>query len=209
MNLNKRVYVLDSDDSRRAILTRTCLNAQIHAEPCEDLSELINAQRQDGIILYSQGDEPDELDNLFRITSTINRRLPVICYSDDPSPQQIVAAMISGALSYLVWPIGEDELRSALTLKSEQRFLVELRNKKRESSMLVAALTNREQEVLRQMTLGHSSKGMARELGISYRTVEVHRASLLKKLGTKSTSDAVRIGVYAGLDDESIISNSH
>ena len=75
--------------------------------------------------------------------------------------------------------------------------------------MLVAALTNREQEVLRQMTLGHSSKGMARELGISYRTVEVHRASLLKKLGTKSTSDAVRIGVYAGLDDENIISNSH
>jgi|GEM_PF-5614479 len=209
VNLNKRIYVLDPDASRRALLTRTCLNAEIHAEPCENLAELISAQRQDGIILYSQDDRLDQLDDLFRVTSTINRRLPVICYSEDPTAKQIVTAMISGALSYLVWPIAEDELRAALTLKSEQRFLVELRNKKNESSRMVSSLTLREREVLRQMTLGESSKGMARTLGISHRTIEVHRASLLKKLGIKNTSDAVRIGVYAGLDEENSLPVTH
>lgn len=208
MNLNKRVYVLDSNAARRASLTRTCLNAQIHAEPCEDVGELISAQRQDGFILYSETGRPRDLENLLDITSSINRRLPVICYAEDPSPQQIVAAMMSGALSYLVWPIDEDAVRSALTLRTEQRFMVELRNKKAENARLVASLTKREREVLKQITLGNSSKAMARELGISYRTVEVHRASLLKKLGSRGTSDAVRIGVYAGLDVEDADSNA-
>ena len=48
---------------------------------------------------------------------------------------------------------------------------------------------------------GYSSKEIAARLGISPRTVEIHRGNMLRKLGNVSSADAVRIGIYAGVDD--------
>ena len=50
------------------------------------------------------------------------------------------------------------------------------------------------------MTRGYSNKAIARQLEISPRTVEVHRANMLAKINARSSADAVRVGVYAGLD---------
>jgi two-component system response regulator FixJ len=54
-------------------------------------------------------------------------------------------------------------------------------------------LTRREREVLAEITAGASNKEAGRRLGISPRTIEVHRASIMDKLGAKNTADLVRI----------------
>ena len=61
------------------------------------------------------------------------------------------------------------------------------------------ALTPREKAVLAALVTGRSNKEIAREMGISHRTVEVHRASLMTRLGARNLAEAVRMGLAAGL----------
>jgi FixJ family two-component response regulator len=56
-------------------------------------------------------------------------------------------------------------------------------------------LTRREQEVLHRILLGHSDREIGGELGISPRTAEVHRSSIMKKLGARSTTDLIRMAL--------------
>jgi len=63
----------------------------------------------------------------------------------------------------------------------------------------VAALSTREREVLQRLLTGTSNKLIARELDISPRTVEMHRARMLGKLGAGTTAEAVEIGRRAAL----------
>ena len=67
--------------------------------------------------------------------------------------------------------------------------------------MRIAALTPREQDILRGLVRGHPNKTIAFDLGISPRTVEVHRANVMTKLGVHSLSDALRLAFAAGLAD--------
>ena len=69
-----------------------------------------------------------------------------------------------------------------------------------EAADLIRTLSPRETHVLALMTRGYSNKAIARQLEISPRTVEVHRANMLAKINARSSADAVRVGVYAGLD---------
>jgi two-component system, LuxR family, response regulator FixJ len=63
----------------------------------------------------------------------------------------------------------------------------------------LAALTPREREVLEQLVIGRSNKAIARELGISPRTVEIHRARVMEKMQAESLSQLVRMAFVAGI----------
>ena len=71
--------------------------------------------------------------------------------------------------------------------------------RRRRAAEEVARLTPRQREVLRQMTTGLRNKQIAAGLGLNEKTVKMHRAALLTKLDVKSSADAVRIAVEAGL----------
>lgn len=64
---------------------------------------------------------------------------------------------------------------------------------------LVAALTPRQREVLVEMIRGNRNKQIAVSLGIDEKTVKMHRAGMLRRLGAPTSADAIRIGVEAGL----------
>ena len=74
----------------------------------------------------------------------------------------------------------------------QAREAAEARNK-------TAALSPREREVLDGLAAGKPNKVIAYDLGISRRTVEVHRARMLKRLGTRSSAEAIRLSVIAAL----------
>ena len=76
-----------------------------------------------------------------------------------------------------------------------RRKMVEARNK-------IAMLSPREREVLDWLAEGCSNKMIGRELGISPRTVEIHRANLMSKLGTDHSAQAVRLRLEAKLDED-------
>ena len=70
-----------------------------------------------------------------------------------------------------------------------------------EARARLAPLTSREMDVLEGLVRGHPNKTIAYDLGISPRTVEIHRANLMTKLEVASLSDALRIAFAAGLGD--------
>ncbi|HYI47300.1 MAG TPA: response regulator [Allosphingosinicella sp.] len=65
----------------------------------------------------------------------------------------------------------------------------------------VAALSDRQRDVLRGILRGQPNKIIAWELGLSIRTVETYRAQMLEKLGVRGTAEAVRLALAAGLSD--------
>ena len=64
----------------------------------------------------------------------------------------------------------------------------------------VDALSPRERNVLDQLVAGLSNKEIAGVLTISHRTVEIHRANMMRKLDAKSVADVIRIALYAGVN---------
>ena len=66
----------------------------------------------------------------------------------------------------------------------------------------LAALTPREREVLEQLVIGRPNKAIARALGISPRTVEIHRARVMEKMQAESLSQLVRMAFVAGIDPD-------
>ncbi len=74
-----------------------------------------------------------------------------------------------------------------------------MQDKQSLATSAVARLTERETQVLQRIIGGLSNKLIGRDLGISHRTVEIHRANLMRKLDGSCTADVVRIGIYAGL----------
>jgi two-component system response regulator FixJ len=71
-----------------------------------------------------------------------------------------------------------------------------------EAQIRLQALTPRERDVLEGLVRGHPNKTIAYDLDISPRTVEIHRANLMSKLGVASLSEALRIAFAAGLDEQ-------
>jgi PAS domain S-box-containing protein len=67
------------------------------------------------------------------------------------------------------------------------------------AARLAATLSPRQREVLKEMAAGHRNKQIAWRLGLSEKTVKMHRALLLGKLGVTTTADAIRLAVEAGL----------
>ena len=71
--------------------------------------------------------------------------------------------------------------------------------RQRRAAGLASTLSPRQREVLREMASGQRNKQIAWSLGLSEKTVKMHRALLLEKLGVKTTADAIRLAVEAGL----------
>lgn len=127
--------------------------------------------------------------------------MPVIVMTGHGDISIAVQAMKAGALDFLEKPFENRALFDALERGFRQL-------DKREARVLdahaaevrLAVLTAREREVLQGLVRGHPNKTIAYDLGISPRTVEIHRANVMSKLAVHSLSEALRIAFTAGLD---------
>lgn len=138
---------------------------------------------------------PDDGLLVLRRLKALRFAIPIFALSDEPSVEQAVDAMKAGAWDVLAKPVDTERLlrgvRDALNEKIHVgapqggRRPVEVRG--------FSQLTPREREVLQLITNGQSNKEAGRELGISPRTIEVHRARVMEKLGAKNTADLMRI----------------
>jgi RNA polymerase sigma factor (sigma-70 family) len=178
------------------------MRRDFHAEIYEDLEEFGSRIPDEGAVFAI--DDPARCDarGLIEILEGTGRRLPVAMYSADPSPEQIVNAMLEGALDYLQFPFETKLLDQAVErLSSEGDRRADQDRRRADAKAAVEELSTRELEVLASMVQGNSNKEIAQELGISPRTVEIHRGNMMRKLKARSTSDAIRLAVYAGLDE--------
>jgi FixJ family two-component response regulator len=112
----------------------------------------------------------------------------------------VVAAIHEGVLDYVAWPMDEAELTDMLRAAVEKG--KKLTNAKLREAMArsrIERLSGREREVLGGVASGLSNELIAKQLGISSRTVEIHRANMLDKIGANHTSEAIRLAIEASL----------
>jgi len=129
----------------------------------------------------------------------LNRRnasMPIIFITGHGDIPMAVEAMRRGALDFLRKPFGEDDLlqrvNEALTRAAEGR---EERDAHEEVHERFESLSPREKEVFERVAAGQANKFVAIELGISERTVEIHRAQVMKKMSARSLAQLVRMKI--------------
>jgi two-component system response regulator FixJ len=109
-----------------------------------------------------------------------------------------VQAMKAGAVDFIEKPFEKKVLLGAIDQAfSRLHRSSETRDRANEAEVRLNGLTPREREVLDGLAQGLPNKTIAYDLGISPRTVEIHRANLMTKLGVKSLSEALRIAFAA------------
>ena len=120
--------------------------------------------------------------------------IPVIFVTGHGDVPMAVEAMRHGAFDFLQKPFRDqdliDRVQQALARGRETR--EELKEHSRIRAR-IATLTPREKEVLDLLTVGKANKMMAQDLGLSQRTVEIHRAHVMEKMGAKSVAQLVRM----------------
>ncbi len=126
--------------------------------------------------------------------------LPIIFITGHGDIQMAVEAMRRGALDFIRKPFREqdllDRINEALAFDAGKRKNIAERQQLLDK---VAALSEREREVFHRVAAGEMNKVIAQDLGISVRTVEVHRSRVMEKLGARTLAQLVRIQIEAEL----------
>lgn len=201
MSCLSKIHILDRNASRRAQIAFSLSQARYATQIYENVTELIDWSPDHGMLLLNGETAGDSIEEIARTINARTGGLPIAMYDVKPSTVSIVRAMLAGAIDYLEWPIDPEKLDAAVTaIDSAAASRLKENQKKQEALALTGSLSSRELQVLTLMVNGHGNKSVALALGISPRAVEIHRANVLTKLKAGTSSDAVRIGIYAGLD---------
>jgi FixJ family two-component response regulator len=196
----EQIHIVDSDSRRRAQFAFELNDRGYRAYVYEDICELERFRPSDGLVLLSGEDDPRSLDYLRDKFTARGECIPIAIYAAKPEAAKVVDAMLSGAVDYLEWPLRSDAAEMVRQVKDRASIVLNSERRSAVSTRLVGTLSPREREVLVLMIEGHSNKSIADILGISTRTVEIHRGNVIRKLEAGSTAGAVRVGIYAGVD---------
>lgn len=124
--------------------------------------------------------------------------LPVIIMTGHGDVTLAVQAMKAGAIDFIEKPFEKAVLLGAIEQGVDRlKHSAASRDRADQAAVKLQVLTPREREVLEGLAQGLPNKTIAYDLGISPRTVEIHRANLMTKLGVKSLSEALRIAFAA------------
>lgn len=196
------MHIVGGDSRLRAEQARLAFSLGHHAEIYSDLAELIERPPEDGVIVACEELLDIGIDRLLDKLGAAGIWLPVIAASHAPNVDQVVHAIRSGALDYLRLPLdGEAFSRLVSHMMADAGRHAEARRRLVEARQRIDALSRREREVLDWLSDGCSNKAIARELDISPRTVEIHRANMMQKLGASHAAEAVRVRLEADLAD--------
>lgn len=125
-------------------------------------------------------------------------RLPAVMITGNGDVSMAVRAMKAGAIDFIEKPIGHEELLAGIRRAFEQS---QDRKKvlmwREAAGRNIARLTHRQRQIMELVLAGHPSKNIAADLGISQRTVESHRAAIMKKTGAKSLPALARLALAA------------
>ncbi len=195
------LHFIDSCSRQRAELARVGFGLGHHCEVYGDLSELAVHPPRDGIILARDTAEEGGISMILDRLGRLGVWLPLIAFDAQPRPGRIVEAIKAGSLDYLALPLDPERLtRCLMRIEKEAEVFGAARRRMIEARDRISTLSTREREVLDWLAEGSSNKVIARELDISPRTVEIHRANMMSKLGARHAAEAVRLKLEAKLE---------
>jgi FixJ family two-component response regulator len=130
--------------------------------------------------------------------------LPIIFITGHGDIPMAVEAMRQGALDFIRKPFREQELLDRINEALDVELVMQKRAVDQEGLLAsVGSLSERESAVFEMVAAGMMNKVIGFELGISERTVEVHRANLMKKLGVRTLAELIRVKIQSELANES------
>jgi two-component system, chemotaxis family, CheB/CheR fusion protein len=194
------VYIVDDDAAVRSALRELLEFEGRCVEDFSDCESFIAAYRPGGeacllIDAYLPGIDGIEL---LRQLKNAGHHLPAIMITGNSAVPMAVEAMKVGAIDFLEKPVRRAELFAsidrALDLSRDATKLVEWQT---DAAGHIDGLTKRQHQVMDMVLAGHPSKNIAADLHISQRTVENHRASIMKKTGAKSIPALARLALAA------------
>lgn len=203
------VFVVDDDSAVRgairSILEDNDLAVEDFADP-EAFFATYTAGRQACLLVDAHKPGMQGLELLQRL-SDAGDRLPVIMITANGDVPTAVQAMKAGASDFIEKPIARNQLLNCVGLALETARDLDSLSARRDAAVRhVAGLTTRERQIMDLVLAGDPSKNIAADLGISRRTVENHRASIMHKTGSKSLPALARLALTAvgGRDSEGI-----
>jgi two-component system response regulator FixJ len=194
------VHVVDDDEAVRDSLSLLLESAGLTVRTYDSATTFLTAlpNLAAGCVLTDvRMPGLDGLELQRRLTQ-LGVRLPVIVMTGHGDVPIAVAALKAGASDFIEKPFDDVQLLAAISsaLAASQRKLDEA-SAVAQITARIASLTPREREVLDRLVAGQPNKMIAYDLGSSPRTVEVHRARVMEKMGVRSLPELVRMAIVA------------
>ena len=196
------VFIVDDDSSVRKSLTRLIGSAGYTVEAFASAREFLARARYPGpacLVLDVRMPGLNGLD-LQEALARVGRRMSIVFVTGHIDVSESVRAMKHGAVDLLMKPVDDLELLAAVgraLAKDLQDLAVEARLASVQGR--VKTLTPRETEVFALVVTGMPNKQIARELGVSEKTVKVHRARVMEKMRAGSVAELVRLADQLGV----------
>jgi two-component system, LuxR family, response regulator FixJ len=198
------VYVIDDDEAVRQALSFQLGSAGIEVRTYASAAAFLEVAPtvQAGCIITDVRMPGLSGIDLLRRLRELKLAVPVIVITAHGDIPLAVEAMRIGAIDFLEKPF-EDEVLLASVRSALDRGNRDQKRQTERSNIeaRLAALSNRERDVLEGLVAGRANKQIAHDLGISARTIENYRANLMLKMQAASLSDLVRMALIAGMLD--------
>ena len=195
-----KVLVIDDDPSVRESVSKVLRDEGYQAVTAADGPEaLVQFEAHDiDLLVLDLGLPIKNGWDVFERITTENPVVPVIIITGHADVPLAVEAMKAGAAEFLEKPFDSEKLTGAVRrCAATLEVLVRENAKRAEIAQLMASLSPREAQVLDKLVEGHSNKSIAATLKISPRTVEIHRAHVMAKLGVSSMPELVKLAIAA------------
>jgi two-component system CheB/CheR fusion protein len=194
------IYVVDDDSHIRAAIRSVLEDDGRTVEDfgdCEAFLQAYQPGREACLLIDAYLPGMSGLELLQRLTAE-GHRIPAVMITGNADVGMAVRAMKAGASDFIEKPVGRDELLAsverALEHSQDASKLVAWRE---DAASHLEGLTQRQKQIMEMVLAGHPSKNIAADLGISQRTVENHRAAIMKRTGVKSLPALARLAVAA------------
>ncbi len=196
------IYIIDDDDAVRQSLQFLLKTAGLKAQTFESARAffMVLPQVTSGCVITDVRMPDITGIDLLKKVKEVNPDLPVIVITGHGDIALAVEAMKIGAMDFLEKPFDDDQLLASVRTALDREAEVARRHAElADIHQKLAALSNRERQVLEGLVVGNPNKTIAFDLGISPRTVEIYRANLMTKMAANSLSDLVRMAMTAGI----------
>jgi len=196
------VYVIDDDEAVRHSLEFLLSTAGMEVRAFGSGEEFLKnlPQIRSGCVITDLRMPGISGIELMRRIKDSSIEVPVIVVTGHGDISLAVEAMKIGAVDFLEKPFDDDRLVDAVRLAlGREAGAAKHKAEISDIHSKLAALSNRERQVLEGLVAGSANKAIAFDLGISPRTVEIYRANLMTKMSANSLSDLVRMAMMAGI----------